>query len=278
MDFRGKRLVSIHVTSAVCSVVLIACGSSPQIQPPKIDSPIVTTKSVTLSVETLDEFLIYAATSPVSEKENVRKIIAEQTGNEKIGLAIQESYRNTVRDDFDFALVQLSVLGELRAKNSIPFFVELLRTKVKDGTRDLEHGLSQRDRLSMLQVKAVQGLAYLQSPEADKIVIKTAAEHTSRAVRSAAVQAMLYNSNDKNITRKNLERILKTKDRSLLDLVRRTSTTKAEEFNNQLAEYYRKYPDEVATAPGKPTEKTATDYRDEKDSRNDAVKPQRADK
>ena len=52
--------------------------------------------------------------------------------------------------------MQLSVLGELRVENSIPFFTEILTRKVKDGTRDLEHGLSQRDMLNMLQAKAVE--------------------------------------------------------------------------------------------------------------------------
>jgi hypothetical protein len=274
--------VSIYLTGVACALALIACEpstqSSTQAEPPSLDPPILRTEPVKLSVDTLDEFLVYAATSPVSERETVRKMVSEQAGNEEIGIALQKSFQTTVGDDFDFALVQLSVLGELRAENSIPFFTEILTRKVRDGTRDLEHGLSERDMLNMLQVKAVQGLAYLQNPEADEVVLETAAEHHSRAVRSAAVQAMLYNAGDKDGTRARLEKVLRQEDRSLLDLVRRTPSTEKEEFNNQLAEYYRKYPEEVATAPGEPTGQTAAEYRDEEDSRDEAAKPQRADK
>ena len=75
-------------------------------------------------------------------------MVSEQAGNEEIGIALQKSFQTTVGDDFDFALVQLSVLGELRAENSIPFFTEILTRKVRDGTRDLEHAPNEANDLA----------------------------------------------------------------------------------------------------------------------------------
>ncbi len=232
-------------------------------------------KRVRLTLRTVDDFLLYAATAPVSEKERVRAAIARRAGDERIGAAIQERYRKIVEDDYDFALVALSVLGELRAKNSIPFFAGILDERVSANDRDFEHGLSRGDALNMLQAKAVEGLAYLKDPEADEIVLKTAAEHPSRHVRSAAVQAMLYNADDKAEARRKLEGVLSDEDRSLLDLVRRTGARQTGDFNARLAEIYKKYPDEMAAAPGEPTERTDAEYKDDSDPKNEAVTPQR---
>lgn len=220
--------------------------------PPAFERSTAQTTKMQLTSENVYDFLVWAATSPRDQKEDVRAEIARRAGDEKISAKIQELYPSILKDDFDFALVALSVLGELRAKNSVEFFSGVLDQRYPRETVQADPGLTKRESIELLQSKAVEGLAYLGDETADKLVLKAAAGHPSRAVRSAAVRAYLYNAENPQAAREKLRDILKEDDLIFLDTISKGAMSSPEEFNKRLAEFYARHPDQKFEAPGDP--------------------------
>lgn len=220
--------------------------------PPRIQPSTASVKVMELDNSNVYDFLVWAATSPRAQKEVVREAISRRSGDEKISAEIQSLYPKILDDDFDFALVTLSVLGELRARNSIEFFEKILNQPYPKETVRPDPGLTRRESIELLQSKAAQGLAYLKDPKADEIVLKAAASHPARAVRSAAVEALLFNATDGTAMRERLTKILRPEDQIFLDQISKGAMRSPEEFNQQLAAFYERHPEAKFTPPGDP--------------------------
>lgn len=219
--------------------------------PPRLQQTTASMKVMELDNSNVYDFLVWAATSPRGQKELVRAAIMRRAGDEKISAEIQALYPKILDDDFDFALVALGVLGELRALGSIKFLEGVLNQPYPKETVRADPGLTKRESIELLQSKAVQGLAYLGDPAADDIVFKAAASHPARAVRSAAVDALLYNARSE-ATRERLIKTLRPEDQIFLDQVSKGAVQSPEEFNKRLAGFYERHPEAKFEAPGEP--------------------------
>lgn len=220
--------------------------------PPEFERSQAEFKNMSLDDNNVYDFLVWAATSPRVQKEAVRAEIAARSGDEKISTQIQKLYPEILRDDFDFALVTLGVLGELKAKNSVKFFAGVLNQGYPADKTAADPGLTRREAIELLQSKAVQGLAYLGDDAATAIVLEAARSHPSRAVRSTAAEAFMFNAANKDDARKKLEDTLRAEDKVFLDTVSKGAMRNQEEFNKQLAEFYQRHPNEQFAPPGEP--------------------------
>jgi len=154
--------------------------------------------------------------------------------------------------DVGMSLLTLSVIGELRRGDALGRLERLVWEDLPE-TDEVGHGdLSRRDLLEMLQAKAAEGIAYLATDEADEIIFRVTQHHSSTAVRSAAVDAFLFNHNDSDEARARLEEVLLPKDAAFAGRVRQTRSMDRDEFNAGLRRFYAMHPEEVAPEPGRP--------------------------
>jgi hypothetical protein len=107
----------------------------------------------------------------------------------------------------------------------------------------------ERTALSVLQAKAVDGLAYLGTPSANEIVVKMVAEHPSRIVSAEAIAAYLSNQKDIAAARQTLAPRVRENERVFLDRIVRKSGKSAETFNPKLEAYLKAHPELLPPAP-----------------------------
>jgi len=155
--------------------------------------------------------------------------------------------------DVGVALLTLSVIGELRRADALDRLERLVWEELPEA-EEVGHGaLSRRDLLEMLQSKAAEGIAYLATEEADEVIFRVIRHHPSAAVRSAAVDAFLFNHRDSDEARARLQEVLLPKDAAFAGRVRHTRSMDRDEFNEGLRRFYAMHPEEVAPEPGRPT-------------------------
>ncbi len=92
--------------------------------------------------------------------------------------------------------------------------------------------------------------------------INVTSQHPSKAVRSAAIDAYLFNNGDNEEAKNKLKQVLRKSDVSLIDRTRFLRNSNKEEFDRNLGLFYKKHPSEIASEPGPPTE----DVKKKKDS------------
>ncbi len=89
----------------------------------------------------------------------------------------------------------LAIIGELRRTDAAPFLQKVvwtpLPTRESGGERLAMLGLEE-----IMRIKAVHGLAYLRTPETDRALIDITRRHDSVAIKSAAIDAYMWNHDD----------------------------------------------------------------------------------
>jgi hypothetical protein len=207
---------------------------------------------VELSAESVDEFLAFASRVGSEDRERLRELISVAREDRGVVDRLFERLDRDRQADFGAALVTLSVIGELRRADALGRLEHLVWEELPEAD-EVGHGaLSSRDLLEMLQSKSVEGIAYLATEEADELTLRVIRQHPSAVVRSAAVDAFLFNHHDSEEARARLQEVLPQKDAAFADRVRHTRSMDRDEFNVGLRRFYALHPEEVAPEPGRP--------------------------
>lgn len=220
-------------------------------QPVNIDKA----KPVALTPSTVKEFTAWASGSDVGEKEAVRESIAKASKDGEVLKQLFAEYEKVKTSDVGYSLVVLSVIGEMQNPASLPGLRDIIYTQLPKPKEEPHAALTELDLVEMLASKAVECAAYLKTAESNRLVLEVVAKHPSQAVRSAAIDAYLYNNGDTEKAKATVSRAAQEKDRILVDRTRFAKGGKKEAFDRQLEIFYKKYPQEVAEQPGEP-EKT----------------------
>ena len=101
----------------------------------------------------------------------------------------------------------------------------------------LAEGLGSRDFEEMVQAKAVQGLAYLRTPEADRAVLDVIADHEALHVRISAIDAYMWNHDDSRAAARQLYELLPKELHPYVERPRFHQGMSTEEFNKRLDEW-----------------------------------------
>jgi hypothetical protein len=134
----------------------------------------------------------------------------------------------------------LSFLGELQRRDAMPFLHQKVWTTLPRRERGKE-GLTRRDFEEMVIVKAVHGIGYLRTAEADKALIEVMRRHESRAVKISAIDTYMWNHGDTSNAAQELFGIL---DRELHRFVERPRFYRGmdrQRFNEQLKAWRSKW-------------------------------------
>jgi hypothetical protein len=191
-------------------------------------------------------FLQWTYTSLPSQVDGGRAAILAVQGNEAIAQAIVNVLNND--PDLGHNLVAISVLGELRTQTGLQFFTNLLNTAPPTGT-SLGSGFgtmpSAAVSLSMLQARAVDGLALMTSSAADALILNVIQTSTFSQVVARAVHDYLWVHGADGRTK--LAALLDSQHQILLDRI--DVYASGSTYNQRLAAFFAKHPDMNPPSP-----------------------------
>jgi hypothetical protein len=108
---------------------------------------------------------------------------------------LAEMYRQEQTQNYDSRAFVLGIIGEMRRLDALPFLREVVwRTLPQPGSTKC--GLTARELEEIVSVKALQGIAYVRTPEGFQETLKIILEHESPHVKISAIDAYMWNSGD----------------------------------------------------------------------------------
>jgi hypothetical protein len=268
---RGLRFTIVS-SAAVALGLLSAChqaqteNGAPGSSTPSGPSPSVILKNYKIhsppplnSAADVPKFLDWAGASHVDEEEDGRKAIAAAAGNKEVVDALIKEVERVQTSDHSRALLALSALGETRSPEAQEYFAAFVQRPLPMKGTVIEGEIVEQTRAAQLQAKAVDGLAYSNTENSNRIITQIIAEHPSKIVRAEAINAYLWNHGDSDEARKLLSQYVRKDELILLDRVRRNSGETAESFNRKLALFLKQHPEVVPPRPEKlePTQRAA---------------------
>jgi hypothetical protein len=195
-------------------------------------------------------FIDWAGASLPEEHEDGRKALAAARENPDIVKAFAEEITAAQKTDHSRALLALSLLGEIRSPSAEEFFRQFVNQPFpQDGTRTEEGEILQQTDLATLQAKAIDGLAYLQSPRANEEVLNQVKQHPSIIVRAEAISAYLWNQKNSAVARRALLQFVRKGEERYLDQITRQEGERAASFNAKLEAYLKAHPEVAPPAP-----------------------------
>jgi hypothetical protein len=243
------------------SAFLASCASLPPRSaddaPPRFAGPIPQPKPpkpVSLTVQTIDAFLGWAQTVPVSQTHVITQQIAPAAGNDQIVDALAEQLLKFPVTDISRHLILLSTLGEMRNARAIqplirfisytgPMFPPLPEAAQKESTF-----ISVLDYRAVLQARAAEMLAYIGGPGLPA-TLDIASKHPTREVRIAAIDAYLFNNSDSEDAKAALRSVVPPSERALIGLPRRTKNRDQKAFDERVRAFYEQHPEEIPPVP-----------------------------
>jgi hypothetical protein len=199
-------------------------------------------------------FLAWAAASNTEQAELVRKAVAEARDKADIQAAFCEEAFELQRSDHSLALVALALLGEARSPQAAACLTKFVAQPLPEKGTVVEGEILEQTALAALQAKAIDGLAYSRTSDADSAVLKAAAGHPSRIVRAEAIAAYLYNHDDSAEARKALSSVIRPDEQIFLDRPVRRAGQPKESFNRNLEQYLKMHPEVIPPPPEKAAE------------------------
>jgi len=201
---------------------------------------------VTTSVRT---FIERVSMSIPGEREQIRTLIAKSSENGQVATALVSSIFESRTRDFTYTLTALSVLGELRNPVGEAALMKFVALSLPETGHKVDGEIIERVTLEKLQMKAVDGLAYARTSATDREVLQIAEMNPSRAVRSEAIAAYMFNHRNSAEARTVLLHVLRPSERIFIDRPSFVPGMSGAAFNAQLALYLKLHPELRAPTP-----------------------------
>ncbi len=155
--------------------------------------------------------------------------------------AMARQYRQLPAEAIEQRLMVLGILGEMRRPDAVAQLREVVWAPLPLVVDSHPEKLSARDLEEMVQVKAVQGLAYLKTPQADAAVREVIAKHETLHVRVSAIDAYMWNHGDRPETAAELYRLLPEELHPYVERPRFHRGQDREEFTRRLIAWQEKW-------------------------------------
>jgi hypothetical protein len=154
--------------------------------------------------------------------------------------AIGRQYRQLPAEAFEHRLVVLGILGEMKRADALAQLRDVVWAPLP-AVESRADKLTARDLEEMVQVKAVQGLAFLATPQSDAAVREVIAKHEALHVRISAIDAYMWNHGDRPETAAELYALLPAELHPYVERPRFQSEQNAEEFTRKLRAWQEKW-------------------------------------
>jgi len=161
--------------------------------------------------------------------------------------AMARQYRQLPAEALEHRLVVLGMLGEMKRPDAMAQLREVVWAPLPPADSQADK-LTARDVEEMVQVKAVEGLAFLATPQADAAVREVIAKHEALHVRVSAIDAYMWNHGDRPETAAELYRLLPAELHPYVERPRFQRGQDAEEFTRRLRAWQEKWGAKPQTA------------------------------
>ncbi|HKV06756.1 MAG TPA: hypothetical protein VJ725_01375 [Thermoanaerobaculia bacterium] len=162
--------------------------------------------------------------------------------------AMARQYRQVPAEAIEQRLMVLGILGEMKRPDALAHLREVVWAPLPPADSQAE-SLSARDFEEMVQVKAVQGLAYLATPQADAAVREVIKDHEALHVRVSAIDAYMWNHGDSAKTAAELYRLLPADLHPYVERPRFHHGMDREDFTRKLRAWQKKWGSQPQPAP-----------------------------
>lgn len=162
--------------------------------------------------------------------------------------AMARQYRQLPAEAIERRLMVLGILGEMKRSDALAQLREVVWAPLPPIESPPE-GLTERDLEEMVQVKAVQGLAYLATPQADAAVREVIKSHEALHVRVSAIDAYMWNHGDSPETAAELYRLLPADLHPYVERPRFHRGMNREEFMRKLRVWQEKWGSQPQSSP-----------------------------
>ncbi len=149
-------------------------------------------------------------------------------------------YETLPKTEYAHRLRTLEFIGELQRTDALPFLQAAIWEPLPEG-QPLIEGLSTRDLEEILRVKCVHGVSYLRTTESRNAAIDIMLRHESTAVRIAAIDSYMWNSNDSQEEAKRLYALLPQDLHMFIEQPRFHFGVDRQEFNTRLRAWREKW-------------------------------------
>ncbi len=214
-------------------------------------------------------FIAWAGMSTIDERETARKTIASASENDEVCQGLIEEVEKSWKIDHSRALLVLSILGEMRSSCGERYLMDFANRPLPETGTVVEGEIIERTALATLQAKAVDGLAYMNTRNANDAVLRIVSKHPSIIVRAEAISAYAWNQGETKDARATLLRHIRKGEEIYLDRVRRVKDEGAETFNRKVKVFLKNHPEII---PSKP-KKAEKDHKQKKPEYFDAEPP-----
>lgn len=161
--------------------------------------------------------------------------------------AMARQYRQLPAEAVEQRLVVLGMLGEMKRPDAVAQLREVVWAPLPlvDSQPEM---LTERDVEEMVQVKAVQGLAYLATPQADAAVREVIERHEALHVRVSAIDAYMWNHGDSPETAAELYRLLPAELHPYVERPRFHGGMDRQEFDRRLRAWQKRWGSQFQSA------------------------------
>jgi hypothetical protein len=225
-------------------------------KPPKFDPHSVPTlRPIGLAPDTIERFVRWVASVPVSDVQRIRDEIATAHNDELVLGALFGHLFQLPVADFGRHLLLLAIVGELRHPKSVKLlikFVNLPADSVFAQSLIRPSGgsaITYPNYSAALQARAAEMLAYIRTPDALGEVLRLASEHDSRTVRLAALDAFIFNHDDSPEAMDRARAAARPGEAKFVGLARRERGCNPNEFEAKVRAFYERYPEENPPDP-----------------------------
>ncbi len=219
--------------------------------------PIPKQTPVHLEVSTVEKFVDWVSTMPSSQVGDVKQQIASVKSDPKVVDAVAGKLSFVNLGSYGRQLIYLSILGEMKSERALgplqdylnsgecPVFEERAAIRPASGAPKM----SLFDACAGLKAAAINMIAYINSPAANAVVLKTIGGHASRTVRLSAMNAYLYNNGDSAEAIAIARQHAKPEEAKFVGIPRLTANMDPKDFAARLARFYTDHPEELPPQP-----------------------------
>jgi hypothetical protein len=208
-----------------------------------------------LDARSIDAFVRWVASTPVSDAQAVRDAIAEARTDDEAARALIARLFDLPVSDVGHHQILISIIGEMRRPEFVEPLVRFIGLPpdsiVHDVTNYPARGafVTYTNATVLLKARAVEMLAYLRTAEALQAVLGFASQHESRPVRLAALDAYTFNHEDSPEAIERARAAARREEAKLVGIPRRTRDSDPAQFAAKVAAFYEQYPEERPPAP-----------------------------
>jgi hypothetical protein len=199
----------------------------------------------------VDAFLNWASRMRAQDRERAQAVVAGAAGNPPVVARMIQEVEQPRKRDFARTLLTLGFLGWLKNETALAFLAEFVRRPLPSQGTIVDGEIVERRQQEQLQAKAVDGLAFANTPATNTLVLSIITSHPSTIVRAEAINAYLWNRGDSAEAKRELRQVALPEDQIFIDRVRRRRGERTETFNTKLDAFRTLHPETDAKPPQK---------------------------